>query len=88
MAKSFEKYLLVDVESYIPDKKGGLHGKIHLRPCPGQGFATTMHVECSKKLSNDYPVGTKFRIKAKLTDREGAGEFLYSYHGWNYEVIP
>ena len=45
-----------------------------------------MRVECSKSLSRDYPVGTKFRIKAKLTDKEEGGEFLYSYFEWKFEV--
>ena len=87
MAKSNELYQTVLVESYQPDRTSGLHGKVHIRPCPGQGFSTTLRVECSKSLSKKYPVGTKFKIKAKLTDLEGAGEFLYSYFGWKYEVV-
>ena len=46
-----------------------------------------LHVECSKTLSKAYPVGTKFRIRAKLTDGEDGGEYLYSYHGWPVEVL-
>lgn len=38
--------------------------------------------ECSKKLFTDYPVGTKFLLKAKLTDRESGGLFFYSYYRW------
>lgn len=87
MAKPNEDYRLVDVESYEPTRASGLHGKIHIRPLQGQGFPTDMHVECSKELSDDYPVGTRFRIKAKLTDREGSGDFLYSYFGWPFEVL-
>lgn len=87
MAKHFEEYQLVEVESYIPENTAGLHGKLHIRPCEGQGFSANMHVECSKELSRDYPVGTRFRIKAKLTDREGSGDFLYSYYRWEYEVL-
>jgi hypothetical protein len=87
MAKPFEPYRYVEVESYRPGNTGGLHGPVHIRPCPGQGFPTTIHVECSKDLSRKYPVGTRFRIRAKLTDREGQGEFLYSYFGWKYEVL-
>ncbi len=87
MAKLNEPYQLVEVESYRPDHTSGLHGKIHIRPCAGQGFAENLHVECSKKLSREYPVGSKFRIRAKLTDREGGGEFLYSYFGWKFEVL-
>jgi hypothetical protein len=46
-----------------------------------------MRVECSKSLSRDFPVGTRFKIRAKLTDREDGGEFLYSYFGWEPEVL-
>jgi hypothetical protein len=34
-----------------------------------------------------YPVGTRFRIYAKLTDKEGGGRFLHSHHNWPYEVL-
>jgi hypothetical protein len=87
MAKPLESYTMVHVESYCPDSTSGLHGKIHIRPCPGQGYPADLHVECSKKLSRNYPVGTRFRIRAKLTDREGSGDFLYSYFNWKYEVL-
>lgn len=55
-------------------------------PGRDKGFPS-MHVECSKDLSRKFPVGTVFQIRAKLTDRKGEGEFLYSYHGWKFEVI-
>lgn len=87
MAKSNEPYQMVLVESYRPNSTSGLHGDVHIRPRPGQGFPTTMHVECSKSLSRNYPVGTVFRIRAKITDREGSGDFLYSYFGWKYDVV-
>ena len=80
-------YVSVIVESYLPDNTSGLHGKIHIRPIKEEKFSQNIHVECSKKLSTEYPVGTKFKIRAKLTDREGAGDFLYSYHAWPFEVI-
>ena len=88
MAIPGEPYKLVVVESFEPKDRNGRHGKIHVRPVPGQPFPTTLSVECSKRLSTDYPVGTRFRIWAKLTDREGGGQFLYSFHGWKYEVLP
>ena len=87
MAKSSESYVFIEVESYTPDSTSGLHDKVHIRPCEGQGYPTKLHVECSKKLSQDFPVGTRFLIKAKLTAREAGGEFLYSYHGWSFKVI-
>ena len=80
-------YKYIIVESYIPKKTSGMHGLVHIRPIAGQGFSTKLHVECSKELSNNYPVGTRFKIKAKLTDRLGKTEFLYSYFNWPFEVI-
>ncbi len=35
----------------------------------------------------NYPVGTRFKVKVKLTDREGGGEFLYSHHSWKFDVL-
>ena len=87
MALRNEPYRFVVVESYKPLHTGGLHGEVHIRPVVGQDLSTTLHVECSKALSTDYPVGTRFRIKAKLTGRRGGGEFLYSYFGWRHEVL-
>jgi hypothetical protein len=87
MAKPEEPYFYIEVESFRPEQASGLHGKVHIWPCPGQGYSTVLHVQCSKKLSKDYPVGTKFRIRAKLTDRKGEGEFLYSSYQWDYEVL-
>jgi hypothetical protein len=87
MAKPEESYQMVIVESFAPNSASGLHGDIHIRPIDGQGIPTTLHVECSKKLSNEYPVGTKFRIRAKLTDRKGGGEYLYSSFLWAFEIL-
>lgn len=86
MAKATD-YEWVEVESYLPDRTSGLHGKVHIRPVAGQRHRPDLHVECSKRLSTDYPVGTRFRILAKLTDREGGGDYLYSSWRWKYEVL-
>lgn len=39
---------------------------------------------CREYFTNltEYPVGTVFLLKAKLTDREGGTMFFYSYFGW------
>lgn len=89
MAKPDEPYQYVVVESYLPNRFSGLHGAVHIRPVAGQGFPVTMHVECSKKLSDTslYPLGTQFRLRAKLTDLKGGGEFLYSSWRWKIEVL-
>lgn len=89
MAKPNEPFSYCVVESYYPDNTSGLHGPVHIRPVPGQEFPTYLRVECSKDLMNPriHPVGTRFRLRVKLTDREGGGEFLYSYFGWPVEVL-
>jgi hypothetical protein len=60
---------------------------IRARPLPGQGIATTMHVECSSKMRNKYPVGTVFVIKAQITNREGGPDFVYTSWQWPYSTI-
>ncbi len=82
MGKPTEPYNLVWVESYIAEKTSGLHGKVHIRPTVDSGYPTHLRVRCSHALKRDYPVGTKFHLKVKLTDKEGGEEFLHSLHTW------
>ena len=35
----------------------------------------------------NHPVGTKFRIYAEETAREGGKPFLYSQFNWPYEAV-
>jgi len=89
MAKRNEPYQFVIVESYYPSSTAGLHGPIHIRPIPGQPFPTHLNVECNKDLVDPgkYRVGTKFRIWAKITDRKGSGDYLYTHFGWPVTVV-
>ena len=84
-----QNYSQIIVESFIPeDRCNGLHGHIHIRPCPDQDpFLPEMFVQCSKNLSTEYPVGTKFSIKAKISSREGSRPFVYSSYKWHYDVV-
>lgn len=83
-----EKYNYIIVESYKPKCTSGLHGEIHIKPIEGQKpFTEDMHVECSKVLSKDYPVGTQFKIKAKITSKEGGKPFVYSHYSWAFELL-
>ena len=60
-------YDYIIVESFTPTDTSGRHGLVHIRPIAGQEpFKTTMFVECSKELMNDYPVGIKFKIICQL----------------------
>jgi len=82
------EYDYIIVESYYPEINTGFHGPVHVRPLKDQyPYLDTYHVECSKTLKTDYPVGTKFRIKAKISQRENGGKFVYNNHRWNYEVL-
>jgi len=52
--------------------------KIRVRPVAGQGFPTTMRVECSRAMRESAPIGSRFRLWVKQTSREGGVPFLYS----------
>lgn len=81
------EYHSIIVESFYPSSTSGRHGEIHIRPVLGQPlFPQNLFVECSRKLVKNYPVGTKFRIRAKLSEVKGT-PFIYSYHNWPYELI-
>ena len=83
------EYQYIIIESYY-ESGSGLHGNVHFRPLPDQDpFLPSMHVACSHILKdeNDYTVGTRFRIKAKITSREGGMPFVYSNYNWPYQVI-
>lgn len=60
---------------------------IRARPLHGQGLSTSMRVECSSKMREKHPVGTKLKIRAKITDREGGTKFLYCHYSWPYVVL-
>ena len=82
MPEARDGYEWIEVESFIPGKTGAAH----IRPVPGGPYPTHLRVECSKALSRKYPIGTRFRIRAKLTDMQGT-PFLYSSWQWKYEVL-
>jgi len=83
-------YTYIIVESFIPKVKTGHHGEVHARPIEGQGeFLTTMFVSCNPGIEDSkmHPVGTKFRIQAKVTSRNGGTPYVYSHHKWEYSVV-
>ncbi len=71
------EYSEIEVETFIPISRSGVHGEIHVRPIEGQDpFLSNMFVQCSKELVDKYPVGFKFRIKAKITTRMEGEKFI------------
>jgi hypothetical protein len=85
MARDPWAYRDVAVESFI-DPRSGL---LRIRPIAGQAYATSMRVQCSRALRDpeQYPAGTRFLIRAKLTDREGGAPYLYAHHGDPVKVL-
>jgi hypothetical protein len=81
-----EPYYTIVVETYRISGSG-LHGDIHVRPVAGEQFPQTLHVRSPKEMRRNYPAGTRFRIYAKLTDKEGGSPFLHTHHSWPYEVL-
>jgi len=61
--------------------------RIRARPLLGQGLDTHMRVECSSKMREAYALGTKLKIRAKITDRLGGTPFLYCHYSWPYEIL-
>jgi hypothetical protein len=89
MGQPNEVYHYVIVESFMPDETSGLHGPVHIRPAAGEIFGQELHVRCPKETRDTsiYPLGTKFRIRAKLTDKEGSRPFLHSHHAWPFDIV-
>lgn len=81
-----EPYEWVEVETFIAPP-GPYSSKIRVRPVSGGKYPPTTAVECSRSMRDKHPVGTRFRIECKLTDKEGGTPFLYSHSNWKYEVI-
>lgn len=61
--------------------------KVRAHALRGQGVATDRKVECSEGMRLSHPVGTFFKVKCKITDREGGAPFLYRHYNWPYEVV-
>lgn len=78
MARDSWAYREVAVESFMD-----AHGVLRLRPMAGQAFAPSLPVHAARELTDPvkYPAGSRFLLNAKLTDRLGGPQFLYSYHG-------
>jgi hypothetical protein len=79
-------YKDVVIETYR-NTSGGSSKSVRARPVAGQGYDTSMNVECSSSMRKSHPIGTRFLLQAKLTDREGGPSFLYAHFNSPYTVI-
>ena len=84
-----KEYEYIVVESFKPIFREASANDIRIRPAYDQGdFKTSTRVECNNVMKDPtaYPVGTKFKIKAKVTEVNGT-KFIYSHYTWPYEVL-
>ena len=79
MARDAWAYREVAVESILDPWTG----RPRIAPVGGQAFANAMRVQCSRRLLDldVYPLGTRFLLSAKITDRQGGEPYLYAWHG-------
>ena len=82
MAKISEPYIHIVAESY----RDKVSGRVHIRPAPNQPFAQSLRIKGCRDCSS-YPLGTKFRLKVKLTDVEGREDYLYTSWQWPFEIL-
>lgn len=74
----------VEIESFQDSEGSG--GRILLRPLVGQKFSADLRLEGNRSLTVDYPVGTRFKVQAALTNRPG-GDYLYTHWQWDMKVL-
>ena len=85
MAKPWERHEQIIVETYDAIKPNK-SSRRHVRPIKGEKHPASMDVRFPRKTREKYAEGTKFRIYAKLTDKQGGKDFLSTHHSWPFEV--
>jgi hypothetical protein len=96
-----QNYYQLWFESFVLDRVSGHKSRVQLKlsenqkipeeiegECETRGINPyEMVLECNRKLFT-YPIGTRFYINAKLTDRDSGGMYFYTYYRWKpIEII-
>jgi len=76
---------VVIVETFVPVGESS-NASIRVRPVPEEGFPEGTRVQCSRKMREHYPLGTRFRLHLRLRET-GDGPCLYAHHDAHYEVL-
>lgn len=87
MALPLEQPFDLEVESFLPSSTAGRHGAVHVRPVGGQGVSTKLNVECPDAMKTAYPVGTRFLVKVRYSNRKGGPTFLKAPYAWGFTVV-
>ena len=78
-------YRYVIIETYHSYGESSRHS-VRARPLSGQGLSTSLKVECSSSMRDRHPIGTKFKVWAKVKDTADAPH-LYTSWQWKYDVL-
>lgn len=82
-----DDHKIIKVETFIPESHEFTDATIRVRPLDGEGVSTDLRVECPRKIREEYPVGTVFRMKVKMCQREDDSYYLYNHYNWLMESI-
>jgi hypothetical protein len=77
----------VEIESFVIPGGAPSGRYVSLRPILGQKFPRGLLVEGNKSLCKDYPVGTRFKVKATLMQRADGSRYLFSSWQWDVQVL-
>jgi hypothetical protein len=79
-------YIEILVESFY-SHEACHRDRIHIRPAPNQLYPQHLFVECSRKMTDNYPVGTSFRLCVCTKRKEDGRVHLYAHFSSPFEVI-
>lgn len=79
-------YTEIVVESFYSSEPAH-RGRIHVRPTPNQPFPQDLFVECSRTMTDNYPVGTRFRLCVITKQKEEGRVHLYAHFAAPFEVL-
>jgi len=84
VARDAWAYREVAVESRLDHR-----GRPCVTPVSGQAFSTGMRVQCSRRLLDldTHPLGTRFLLSVRISDRQGGEPYLYAWHGDPVRVL-
>ena len=78
-------YVYLVVESFWDQQRN----RRAIRPALGEAYPPDMVVESGKDMRDNHPIGTKFRIQAKIKSPKDSScrPHLYTSYKWTYEVV-
>ena len=87
MALPDEPFFELLVETFDTGHVSGRHGTKHVRAVAGQNVDTNLVIECNREMRESFPIGSKFLLTVKLSDRKGGGQYLKSPPPRTYSLV-